>query len=137
MSITQDAARTIVTAAQDHARELGLRITVAVVDEGGLLKLLDRMDGAPPLSAQIAEAKAQGAAVWHRDGHVLAELQGDRGAFVAAVSQMTRLPLIPAAGSLCIRDAGGAVIGAVGISGAASEEDRECAQKGLDALAAV
>lgn len=134
MTITQEAARTIIAAAQDHARELGLRITVAVVDEGGLLKGLDRMDGAPPLSSQIAEAKAQGAAVWHRDGHVLADLQSQRGAFVDAVSRMTRLPLIPAAGSLCIRDGDGTVLGAVGISGASSEEDRECAQKGLDAM---
>ena len=60
MSITQDATRTVIAAAQAHARELGLLITVAVVDTGGLLMGLDRMDGAPPLSAQIAEAKAQG-----------------------------------------------------------------------------
>ena len=54
-------------------------MTVAVVDEGGLLKALGRMDGAPPLSAQIAEAKAVGAAVWHRDGDQLASVQDQRG----------------------------------------------------------
>ena len=57
----------------------GLRVTVAVVDEGGLLKALGRMDGAPPLSAQIAEAKAVGAAVWHRDGDELAARAGLSG----------------------------------------------------------
>lgn len=134
MSLNQQTAHTIIDAAHARAGELGLRITVAVVDAGGLLKALDRMDGAPPLSAQIAEAKAQGAAVWHRDGHVLADVQAEREAFVSAVSEMTRLPLIPAAGSLCIHDGNGNVIGAVGVSGASSEEDRECAQKGLDAL---
>jgi uncharacterized protein GlcG (DUF336 family) len=137
MTITQEDARTIIVAAQEQARDLGLRITVAVVDEGGLLKGLDRMDGAPPLSSQIAEAKAQGAAVWHRDGHVLADLQTTRGAFVDSVSRMTRMPLIPAAGSLCIRAADGTVVGAVGISGASSDEDLECAQHGLSALAAA
>ena len=80
MSIAQDATRTIIAAAEAYAREVGLRITVAVVDAGGLLMGLDRMDGAPPLSAQIAEAKAQGAAVWHRDGHALAEVAEDRPA---------------------------------------------------------
>lgn len=74
MTITQASTRTVIAAAQAHARELGLLITVAVVDTGGLLMGLERMDGAPPLSAQIAEAKAQGAAVWHRDGHALAEV---------------------------------------------------------------
>jgi glc operon protein GlcG len=77
-------AHVIITAAHDRARELGLRITVAVVDEGGLLIALGRMDGAFPLSAQIAEAKAQGAAVWHRDGHVIAEQQAARPAFVVS-----------------------------------------------------
>jgi glc operon protein GlcG len=136
MNITQEAAQAIISAAQDRARELGLRITVAIVDEGGLLKALDRMDGAPPLSSQIAEGKAQGAAVWHRDGHVLADLETQRGAFVAAVSQLTRMPLIPAAGSLCVRDGDGNVLGAVGISGASSEEDRDCAEKALEVWAA-
>src|ERR1700749_3077826 len=110
MRHSQDQARSIIDGAQPRARSLEIAVTVAVVDEGGLVKALDRMDGAPPLSSQIAEAKAQGAAVWHRDGHVLAELQADREAFVSAVSEMTRLPLIPAAGSLCIRDRDGNVI---------------------------
>lgn len=134
MSIAQDATRTIIAAAQAYAREAGLRITVAVVDAGGLLMGLDRMDGAPPLSAQIAEAKAQGAAVWHRDGHALAEVAEDRPAFVAAVSQMTRLPLIAGAGSLVIRSGAGTVLGAVGVSGAKPDEDRACAEAGLAAL---
>jgi glc operon protein GlcG len=135
MSITQDATRTVIAATLARARELNLRVTVAVVDTGGLLKGLDRMDGAPPLSAQIAEAKAQGAAVWHRDGHALAEVAQDRPAFVSAVSQMTRLPLIAGAGSLVIRDADGNVLGAVGVSGGKPDEDRACAEAGLAVLA--
>src|SRR5947209_15645604 len=128
MPISQVEARTIVNAAQAHAQTLGITVTVAVVDEGGLVKALDRMDGAPPLSAQIAEAKAQGAAVWHRDGHALAEVAKDRPDFVSAVSQMTRLPLIAGAGSLVIRDGEGAVIGAIGVSGGAPDQDRECCE---------
>ncbi len=136
MAITQESTATIIAATQAHARGLGLRVTVAVVDAGGLLKGLDRMDGAPPLSAQIAEAKAQGAAVWHRDGHALAEVAHDRPEFVAAVSQMARLPLIAGAGSLVIRDGEGVVLGAVGVSGGTPDEDRACAEAGLAALGA-
>ena len=62
----------------------GLDVTVAVVDEGGLLKALGRMDGALPLSAQIAEAKAVGAAVRHRDGDQLASVQDQRGRLLRA-----------------------------------------------------
>ena len=134
MSITQAATRTVIAAAQAHAAEFGLLITVAVVDSGGLLMGLDRMDGAPPLSAQIAEAKAQGAAVWHRDGHLLAEVAQERPAFVSAVSQMTRMPLIAGAGSLVIRDENGQVLGAVGVSGAKPDEDRACAEAGIAGL---
>src|ERR1700755_3625213 len=117
MRISREQARKVVDAAQRHAESLEIAVTVAVVDEGGLVKAIDRMDGAPPLSAQIAEAKAQGAAVWHRDGHALAEVAQDRPAFVTAVSQMTRLPLIAGAGSIVIRDGEGYVIGAVGVRG--------------------
>ena len=132
MPLTLDQTQTLIAAAHEHAREAGLNVTVAVVDEGGLLKALGRMDGAPPLSSQIAEAKAVGAAVWHRDGDQLASVQDQRGAFFGQVSQLTRLPLIPADGSVVIRD-GGAVLGAVGVSGAKPEEDRECAEAGIAA----
>lgn len=134
MTISLQDAHTIAAAAQAHAEELGLRVTVAVVDEGGLLKALERMDGAPPLSAQIAEAKAQGAAVWHRDGHALAEVANDRPGFVAAVSQMTRLPLIAGAGSIVIRAADASVRGAVGVSGGLPDEDQACCEAGIAAL---
>jgi uncharacterized protein GlcG (DUF336 family) len=132
--VDRDTAHALIAAAQAHADAAGLRITVAVVDAGGLLVALDRMDGAFPLSSQIAEAKAQGAAVWHRDGHVIAEQQADRPAFVDAVSRITRLPLIPGAGSLVVRDGAGAVLGAIGVSGATPDEDRACAEAALAAV---
>jgi uncharacterized protein GlcG (DUF336 family) len=74
-----------------------------------------------------------GAAVWHRDGDQLASVQDQRGAFFGQVSLLTRLPLIPADGSVLIRE-GDAVLGAVGVSGAKPEEDRQCAEAGLAAI---
>jgi glc operon protein GlcG len=133
MPLTLEQSQTLIAAAQEHAHDAGLKVTVAVVDEGGLLKALGRMDGAPPLSAQIAEAKAVGAALWHRDGDQLASVQESRAAFFASVSALTRLPIVPADGSVVIRS-GDAVLGAVGVSGAKPEEDRACAEAGIAAV---
>jgi uncharacterized protein GlcG (DUF336 family) len=133
MPLTLEQTQTLISAAHAHARNAGLKVTVAVVDEGGLLKALARMDGAPPLSAQIAEAKAVGAALWHRDGDELASVQDSRAAFFSSVSQLVRLPIIPADGSVVIRD-GDVVLGAVGVSGAKPQEDRACAEAGLSAV---
>lgn len=123
----------VLAGAFDYAAQSGLRVSVAVVDEGGLLQSLGRMDGAPPLSAQIAEAKAVGAALWHRDGAQLAEMQRDRPAFFAQVDRLVRQPIMPGLGSVLIRRAG-PVLGAVGVSGAAPEQDRDCALAGLASL---
>jgi glc operon protein GlcG len=133
MPLTLEQSQTLIAAAQEKAVEKGWNVTIAVVDEGGLLKALGRMDGAPPLSAQIAEAKAVGAALWHRDGDELAAVQADRATFFGQVSQLTRVPIIPADGSAVIRD-GTTVLGAVGVSGAQSDEDRACAEAGISAV---
>src|SRR5260370_35901225 len=79
------------------------------------------MDGAPPLSAQIAEAKASGAALWLRDGGGLAQVAQDRPAFFEAVGRMTRLPIIPGAGSVVARPGPGA-LGAGGVRGGEPEQ---------------
>lgn len=133
MPLTCDQASALIRASHGRAQELGLRVTVAVVDEGGALQALGRMDGAAPLSAQIAEAKAAGAAAWHREGDRLAELKANRTALFESVDRLTRLPLIPAAGSLLLHQ-GESVIGAVGVSGARSEEDLDCARAGVRAV---
>jgi len=133
MPLTLEEAQTVVAGAQEHANQLGIRVTVAVVDEGGHLQALARMDGAPALSAQIAESKAVGAAVWHRDGDALHLLHDGRPAFFAQVDRMVRMPLIPGAGSVLIRRSG-AILGAVGVSGGMPEQDRECGAAGLASL---
>ena len=88
------------------------------------------MDGAFPLSAQIAEAKAFGAALWHRDGDELAARRESHQGFFDAVSKLARLPLIPGPGSVVIRN-GESVLGAAGASGASGDDDRACVEAGL------
>jgi uncharacterized protein GlcG (DUF336 family) len=133
MPLSTEECRRLIDAAHARAGQIGIRVTVAVVDEAGLLLALARMDGAPPISAQIAEAKASGAAVWHRDGASLAQVAQDRPAFFQAVGTMTRVPIIPGLGSTLVRRKE-AVLGAVGVSGGKPEQDLDCAEAGLRAI---
>jgi uncharacterized protein GlcG (DUF336 family) len=133
MPLSLAQAQTLIAAAHDHARANAWKIAVAVVDEGGLLVALARMDGAFPLSSQIAEAKATGAALWHRNGERLAASREADEGFFDAVSRLVRLPLIPGPGSVLIED-DGRVLGAAGASGASGEDDRACVEAGLRAV---
>ena len=133
MPLTLQEANQVVARAHAKAAELGVHVTVAVVDEGGLLIALARMDGATPLSPQIAEAKAVGAAMMHRDGAALAEMSKERPGFFSVVDRLVRVPVAPGLGSVLIkRD--GKVLGAVGVSGARPEQDLECAEAGLSSI---
>ena len=127
MSLSLKDANELIDKAHAKAAELGVRVTVAVVDEGGHLIALSRMDGAPPLSPQIAEAKAVGAAMFLRDGGALAQIAQDRPGFFSAADRMVRVPLIPGIGSIPIKHEG-RYVGAIGVSGARPEQDLECAE---------
>src|SRR5258708_4099047 len=115
MPLSQEEAQRVIAAAQARAAQVGIRVTVAVVDEGGLLLSLSRMDGAPPLSAQIAEAKASGAALWLRDGGGLAQVAQDRPAFFEAGGRRTRPAILPRAGPGIARRGPGGLGGGGGL----------------------
>ena len=123
-------ANKVIDRAHAKAKQLGIKVTVAIVDEGGLLIALSRMDGALPLSPQLAEAKAVGAAMFQRDGGALAQMAQDRPGFFSAADRLVRVPLIPGLGSLPITE-DGKIVGAIGISGGRPEQDLECAEAGL------
>lgn len=130
MPMSLKRAQTVIDKAHAKASQLGIKVTVAVVDEGGHLIALGRMDGAIPLSPQLAEAKAVGAAMFGRDGEALAKMAQDRPGFFSAADRLVRVPLIPGLGSALIVD-DGRTIGAVGVSGGRPDQDLECAQAGL------
>ena len=75
MSLTLHEAQTVITGAHERAAKIDALVTVAVVDEGGHLQALGRMNGAAPLSAQIAETKAASVALFRRDGTALRQMQ--------------------------------------------------------------
>lgn len=133
MSLTLDEARNVSARVREHASGLGVRVTVAIVDSGGHLQVLDRMDGAPPLSARIAPAKASSVALCHSDGSELASLQQAWPALFAQLDHLAGTPLIAAPGSRLIRR-GDAVVGAIAVSGGMPEQDDECADVGLGSL---
>jgi glc operon protein GlcG len=133
MDLTLADAQRAVDQALAKAKQLGINVTVAVVDSGGLLVALSRMDGAPPLSPQVAEAKAVGAAMLHRDGAALADLAKDRPGFFGVADRLVRVPIVPGLGSVLIkRD--GRVHGALGVSGGRPEQDLECAEAGVSSI---
>jgi len=133
MALSQQQARSAVDAALRQAAAIGVRASIAVVDEGGYLILLTRMDGAPALSPEIAEAKAAGAAVMGRPGDVLADNFEKRPGFFTAASSLARRPLVPGLGSVLIKQAE-RIVGAIGVSGGRPEQDLEIANAGLEAL---
>ncbi|HKW70153.1 MAG TPA: heme-binding protein [Candidatus Dormibacteraeota bacterium] len=130
MPISLQEAQHVIARAQAKAGDLGIRVAVAVVDEGGYLIALARMEDALPISPQVAEAKAVGAAMLHRDGASLAELAKDRPGFFSVVDRLVRVPIVPGLGSALIRR-DGKVLGAIGVSGGRPEQDLECAEAGL------
>ena len=125
-------ANALISRAHAKAAELGIRVTVAVVDEGAHLVAVARMDGAAPLTPQVAEAKAVGAAMLHRDGASLGDLAKDRPGFFSVADRLVRVPIVPGLGSVLIRR-DGQVLGAVGVSGGRPEQDLECAEAGVSA----
>lgn len=118
-------------AAVAHARTQSWAVTVAVVDEGGHLLWLQRLDGAAAVSAHIAPAKAHAAALGRRDTKGYEDMinQG-RTAFLSAPGIDG---LLEGGVPILVQ---GHCLGAVGVSGVKSTEDAETARAGIAALGA-
>ncbi len=127
--LTLDDTRRIAAAAEAEALKNQWAVTIAVVDDGGHLLWLQRLDGAAPISAQIAPAKARTAAVGRRESRVYEEMinQG-RVSFLSAPSLEGMLE-----GGVPIT-VDGQCVGAVGVSGVKSTEDAQIARAGIAAL---
>jgi uncharacterized protein GlcG (DUF336 family) len=135
MSLTLQQATSIVEAALRTGRQTGCApLAVAVLDAGGHLKAFAREDGAGIVRPQIAVGKAWGALGMGFGSRTLARRvveQPQQQAFFGALNAMSGGRVVPAAGGVLIRDAGGAVLGAVGISGDVSDKDEACALAGI------
>jgi uncharacterized protein GlcG (DUF336 family) len=141
MSFTLAQATTIVETALRKGRETGCApLAVAVLDAGGHLKAFAREDGAGIIRPQIAIGKAWGALGMGFGSRTLARRvaeQPQQQAFFVSLNAMSEGRVVPAAGGVLVRDASGAVVGAVGISGDVSDKDEACALAGIAAAALV
>jgi uncharacterized protein GlcG (DUF336 family) len=120
--------RAIAAAAEAEALKNNWAITLAIADDGGHLLWLQRLDGAAPISAEIAPAKARTAALGRRESKVYEDMinQG-RHSFLSAPLQGMLEGAVPIM-------VGGHCVGAVGVSGAKSIEDAQVARAGIAAL---
>jgi uncharacterized protein GlcG (DUF336 family) len=126
--LTADDVKAIAIAAEAEAKKNNWAVTIAIVDDGGHLLWLQRLDGAPPVSAYIGPEKARSAAMGRRETKVYEDMinQG-RTSFLSAPLQGMLEGGVP-----IVVD--GQVIGAVGVSGVKSIEDAQIAKAGIAAL---
>lgn len=121
--------KAISAAAEAEALANKWAVTIAIVDEGGHLLWLQRLDGAPPISAHIAPAKANTAALGCRESKVYEDvINGGRISFLSAPEVKGLLE----GGVPIMRDSH--CLGAVGVSGVKSAEDAQIAKAGIAAL---
>ncbi|CAN1559248.1 Haem-degrading [Burkholderiaceae bacterium] len=119
----------IAAAAEAEAIKHAWAVTIAIVDDGGHLLWLQRLDGAAPVSAHIAPAKAHTAALGRRESKIYEDvINSGRYSFLSAPDLKGLLE----GGVPIIKD--GQVIGAVGVSGVKSNEDAQIAKAGIAAL---
>ena len=119
----------IAAAAEAEALKHAWAVTIAIVDDGGHLLWLQRMDGAAPISAHIAPAKAHTAALGRRESKIYEDMiNSGRYSFMSA----PEIEALLEGGVPVIKD--GHVIGAVGVSGVKSNEDAQIAKAGIAAL---
>ncbi len=132
--ITLAQAERIIEVTLAKAAELGLKpLTVAVLDAGGHLKALARQDGASTLRPEMAQGKAHGAIALGIGSRAIFERAQHQAFFVQAVNALAGGSLVPVPGGVLVRDGGGAILGAVGVTGDTSDNDEICAVAGIEA----
>ena len=127
--LSLDDLKRIAAAAEAEAQANQWAVTIAIVDDGGHLLWLQRLDGAAPVSAHIAPAKARTAAMGRRETKVYEDMinQG-RTSFLSVPAVEGLLE-----GGVPIM-ADGHCIGAIGVSGVKSTEDAQVCKAGIAAL---
>lgn len=126
-ALTLDDVKRIAAAAEAEAAANKWAVSIAVCDAGGHLLWLQRMDGAPVMSATIAPDKARASALSGKPTKVLEDMVN--GGRVAALG----MPVVTLEGAEPIV-IDGSVIGAVGVSGVKAPEDAQVARAGIAAL---
>lgn len=130
-SITQEAAKKLIVAAEKAAGEIGVPMCIAIVDESGALKAFSRMDGAALLSVDIAQDKAYTAISFGMPTHAWFDFIKDDPPLLHGIVKTPRLVVFGGGYPVTID---GAVVGGIGISGGHYKQDMQVAEAALAAL---
>lgn len=123
-SLTLAVARQVVAAAEQEAMLNDLRLSIAVVDDAGLLLHFARMDGVHAGTCDVAVAKARTAALFRKPTKVFADALANGGQAILSLPNM-----LPFAGGIPL-EVEAAVVGAIGVSGASPDLDAQVAAAG-------
>ncbi len=127
--LTLEGAKKVAAAAEAEARKNNWNVVIAVVDDGGHLVYLQRIDGTQTGSIDVAIQKARTAQSFKRPTKVFEDaIAGGRNALIALHGAL------PLEGGMPIM-VGGQLVGAIGVSGVKSTEDGQIAKAGADSLA--
>lgn len=127
--LTLDDLKKIAAGAEAEASANNWAVTIAIVDDGGHLLWLQRLDGAAPVASHIAPAKARTAALGRRETKIYEDMVNNgRVSFLCA----PELDGLLEGGVPVV--VGGQCVGAVGVSGVKSSEDAQIAKAGIAAL---
>jgi len=132
MNITLDEADKVLAAAKAKAREIGVSMNIAIVDEGANLKSFCRMDDALLGCADIAIKKAKTSRFFNMSSGELGKLS-QPGGYLYNIEHSNG-GLISFAGGVVLRNTIDQIIGAIGVSGGSVEQDHEVAIAGANAL---
>lgn len=133
--LSQSDALSLIAGAEAKSREIGVPMCIAVHDESGNLIAFSRMDGSKVLSISLSQDKALTSAVSKRPTHEYNELC-QPGSLVFGIHTSLDGHFSIVGGGLPVFD-GPDVIGGIGCSSGTAEQDRECAQAGIDNLNAT
>jgi len=129
--LTLAAAKRIAAAAEQEAAKNNWNVVMAIVDDGGHLLFLQRMDNTQLASVDVSIQKAKGALLFKRPTKVMEDIVlGGR------TVMMTLENLVPVEGGLPL-EVDGQIVGAIGVSGVTSPQDGQVAKAGVDELARI
>jgi uncharacterized protein GlcG (DUF336 family) len=130
--IDLETARVVIAGAREHAAAAGLKpITVVVLDAGGHVVAAEREDGSSTKRFEIAFGKAHGALSLGIGSRSIMGRAEQQPYFIAAVTSAVGGALVPVPGGVLVRDADGALVGAVGVTGDTSDNDEAAAVAGI------
>jgi uncharacterized protein GlcG (DUF336 family) len=133
-TLTLAQASIVIDTALAHGRRAGFKpLCIVILDAGGHVLALKREDQASFARPQIASAKAAGCLGMGFGGREIARRAQAAPAFYAALGRVMPQGILPVPGGVLIRDAAGALLGAVGVTGDTSDNDEPCAVAGIQA----